>query len=306
MAKVAVPRLSAIDLNLLLDYDAIKRERSVTKAGRQLGLSQPAMSHALARLRHMLKDELFVRSPNGMEPTPRAEQLSGPIRSALDGFREALQPEQFDPAEAKSTFTIAVDNYAAIVLVPKIVSAISQAAPMVRLDFRPSGTIDVLDHLDRNELQLSIGSFEAPGERFSRRLIAEDRFVAVLRKRHPAARAREMDPDTLSSFPFLQISSAKFGTELDSFENGVRPARKVPEVRAPFLSAAAILEGSDLVSILPLKIAQALVKTHDLCFRPLSRPQRPVQSAMTWLRRLDNQPAHGWLRSTINHALSAK
>jgi DNA-binding transcriptional LysR family regulator len=306
MAKLAVPRLSAIDLNLLVVYDAIMRERSVTKAGRQLGLSQPAMSHALARLRHMLKDELFVRSPNGMEPTPRAEQLSAPIRSALDGFREALQPEQFDPTEAKSTFTIAVDNYAAIVLVPKIVSAISQAAPMVRLDFRPSGTIDVLDHLDRNELQLSIGSSEAPGERFSRRLIAEDRFVAVLRKRHPAARSREMDPQALSTLPFLQISSAKFGTESDSFENGARSAKRTPEVRAPFLSAAAILEGSDLVSILPLKVAQALVKTHDLCFRPLSRPPRPVQSAMTWLRRLDNQPAHGWLRSTINHALSTK
>jgi DNA-binding transcriptional LysR family regulator len=137
-------------------------------------------------------------------------------------------------------------------------------------------------------------------------LIAEDSFVAVLRKRHPADRSREMDPQALSTLPFLQISSAKFGTESDSFENGARSAKRTPEVRAPFLSAAAILEGSDLVSILPLKVAQALVKTHELCFRPLSRPPRPAQTAMIWLRRLDNQPAHGWLRSTINHALSTK
>src|SRR2546430_2434613 len=90
-------KLAAIDLNLLVVFDAVMQERNVTRAGGRLGLSQPAMSHALARLRHMLKDELFVRAPKGMVPTPRAEQLASHVRAALDGFQQALEPVAFEP-----------------------------------------------------------------------------------------------------------------------------------------------------------------------------------------------------------------
>src|ERR1700747_3592114 len=110
-------KLGAIDLNLLVVFDAVMQERNVTRAGQRLGLSQPAMSHALTRLRHMLKDELFVRSPSGMVPTPRAEPLATAIRIALSGRQQSLDPVQFEPATARTTFRIAVDNYAAIVLV---------------------------------------------------------------------------------------------------------------------------------------------------------------------------------------------
>jgi DNA-binding transcriptional LysR family regulator len=128
LSKTA-PKLGAIDLNLLVVFDAIMRERSVTRAGHQLGLSQPAMSHALARLRHMLKDELYVRSPNGMMPTPRAEELATPIRIALDGLQQSLEPVQFDPSEATRAFHIAVDNYAALVLVAPIAARVAKTAP---------------------------------------------------------------------------------------------------------------------------------------------------------------------------------
>src|SRR6266436_8878218 len=100
----AAPKLGAIDLNLLVVFDAIMRDRSVTRAGQRLSLSQPAMSHALTRLRHMLKDELFVRSPSGMVPTPRAEELATPVRMALEGLQQSLEPVQFEPAKATATF----------------------------------------------------------------------------------------------------------------------------------------------------------------------------------------------------------
>src|SRR5207248_7649204 len=90
----------AFDLNLLIVFDAVMQDRSVTRAGNRIGLSQPAMSHALNRLRHMLKDELFVRTPEGMVPTPRAEQLAVPVREALDGLQHSLEPPQFDPANS--------------------------------------------------------------------------------------------------------------------------------------------------------------------------------------------------------------
>ena len=112
----------AFDLNLLIVFDAVMQERSVTRAGATIGLSQPAVSHALGRLRHMLKDDLFVRTPEGMIPTPRAEQLAEPLRRALNDMELALEPESFVPSEASRRFDVAVNNYAAVVLAPAIVA----------------------------------------------------------------------------------------------------------------------------------------------------------------------------------------
>ena len=127
-------KLGALDLNLLVVFDAVMQERNVTRAGRRLGLSQPAMSHALTRLRHMLKDDLFIRSPKGMVPTPRAEQLALPVRAALDRLQQSLEPTQFDPSTATRNFRIAVDNYAAVVLVGPLAARITNIAPDVTFE----------------------------------------------------------------------------------------------------------------------------------------------------------------------------
>src|SRR6202162_4904575 len=117
-ARKGVARMNwgAFDLNLLIVFDAVMQERSVTRAGGRIGLSQPAVSHALGRLRYMLKDELFVRTPEGMAPPPRAEQLAEPLRRALNDMQLALEPETFVPTEASRQFVIAVNNYAAVIL----------------------------------------------------------------------------------------------------------------------------------------------------------------------------------------------
>jgi DNA-binding transcriptional LysR family regulator len=294
------PKLGAIDLNLLVVFDAIMRDRSVTRAGHRLGLSQPAMSHALTRLRHMLKDELFVRSPNGMMPTPRADELATPIRMALDGLQQSLEPVQFEPSKATTTFRIAVDNYAAIVLVAPIAAHIARIAPGVTLDFRPSGTLNVLEQLDRSELHLAIGPPGVQGERFSLRRLLQDQFVVVHRKGHSAARTQEFSTEKLTTFPQLEISSAQFGA--DFVDTG--PGRSKPNLRAamraPFLSAAQILATSDLVSVLPLNVAKNMIESHHLVSHRLSRSPKPIEAAMIWLRRLDNQPAHAWLRDVIS------
>jgi DNA-binding transcriptional LysR family regulator len=294
------PNLAALDLNLLVVFDAIMRDRSVTRAGQRLGLSQPAMSHALTRLRHMLKDELFVRSPHGMMPTPRAEQLATPIRIAFDGLQQSLEPDHFEPSKAATTFRIAVDNYAAIVLVAPIATHIAEIAPGVKLDFRPSGTLDIPEQLDRSELHLAIGSSAVEGERFSRKRLLQDQLVIVHRKDHPASKARDVSTEKLATLPQLEISSAQFGT--DFVDSG--PARSKtgprPAMRAPFLSAGRILATSDLVSVLPLNVAKSMTRSHRLVLRRLSRSLKPIEAAMIWLRRLDNQPEHAWLRNVIS------
>jgi DNA-binding transcriptional LysR family regulator len=281
-------------------FDAIMREKSVTRAGHRLGLSQPAISHALTRLRHMLRDELFVRSPTGMMPTPRAEQLATPIRIALDGLQQSLEPVQFEPSKATRTFHIAVDNYSAIVLVAPIAARIAGMAPGVTLDFRPSGTLDILQLLDRSELDLAIGPSGVQGERFSLKRLLQDQFVVVHRKGHPAARTEEFSTEKLGTLSHLEISSAQFGTDFAEADLGKAKLAFRSAMRAPFLSAAQILATSDLVSVLPLHVAKNMTRSHDIVFRRLSRSPKPIEAAMIWPRRLDNQPAHIWLRDVIS------
>src|SRR6202008_2598139 len=108
---------------------------------------------------HMLKDDLFVRSPKGMLPTPRAEQLALPVRSALDGLQHSLEPTQFSPSKATTSFRVAVDNYSAVVLVGPLAARITKIAPGVTLEFRPSGTLNISELLDRGELDLAVGHF---------------------------------------------------------------------------------------------------------------------------------------------------
>jgi DNA-binding transcriptional LysR family regulator len=297
-------KLAAIDLNLLVVFDAIMRERSVTRAGRQLGLSQPAMSHALTRLRYMLKDELFVRSPSGMVPTPRAEQLAAPVRTALDGLQQSLEPTRFEPAKATTAFRIAVDNYAAIVLVAPIAVHVAKIAPGVKLDFRPSGTLNVPELLDRGELHLAIGPPGAHGERFSVRRLLQDQFVVVHRKGHPAANEREFSTEKLTSLAQLEISSAQFGTESVEAGPGRSKSAAREALRAPFLSAAQILAMSDLVSVVPLNVAKTMIRSDQLVFRRLSRSPKPIEATMIWLRRFNDQPAHAWLRDVVSHVTS--
>jgi DNA-binding transcriptional LysR family regulator len=236
-----------------------------------------------------------------MVPTPRAEELATPIRIALDGLQQSLEPVSFEPSRATATFRIAVDNYAAIVLVAPIAAHIAGIAPGVTLDFRPSGTLDVLEQLDRSELHLAMGPAGVQGERFSRRRLLQDQFVVVHRKGHPAAKAQEFSTEKLATLPQLEISSAQFGPDfVEAGPSKSRPASR-PAIRAPFLSAAEILATSDLVSVLPLNVAKTMTRSHPLVFHRLSRSPKPIEAAMIWLRRLDNQPAHAWLRDVINH-----
>ena len=180
--------LRALDLNLLLVFEAILREGSVARAAERLHLSQPATSHALSRLRHRLKDQLFVRTPTGMSPTPRAERLAQPVRRALEELQLALEPDVFSPATGERSFVVALNNFGAIALAAPIVSECLKQAPRIRLSLRPSGTLDVLNFLERGELDLVISALDAPAHRSAARTLVVDHYVVVMQLDHPAAK----------------------------------------------------------------------------------------------------------------------
>lgn len=178
---------NTFDLNLLVVFDAVMQEKNLTRTGQRLGLTQSAVSHALARLRHMLKDELFVRTPEGMLPTPRAERMFGPIHQALQEMRVVLEADEFDPTEASRTFTISANNYAARAVIPAFVRRVAVLAPSVVVEVRPTGMLHTLDQLDAGAVELALEALTAGGERFKCVGLLEDDYVLILSSDHPAA-----------------------------------------------------------------------------------------------------------------------
>jgi DNA-binding transcriptional LysR family regulator len=291
-------RLRNLDLNLLLVFDAVLRERSVVRAADSLAISQPAVSHALNRLRHALKDKLFVRTPAGMSPTPRAEQLALPVRKALNELQLAVEGDTFDPSTADRRFTIAVNNYAAVVAAGPIVAAVRAQAPNVRLSLVPSGTLNLRDRLDRGELDLAISGRAVDGERFASQPLIEDRFVAVLRSGHPALR-KKLTAAALAELQHLGISSSPEDLSfLDEFLKARNSARFVAS-DVPYLSAGAVLVQSNLVAILGRKLAMEFRRAYPIEIRELPFEAPLLHSVMSWHRRFDDVPAHRWLRGTI-------
>lgn len=292
------------DLNLLIVFDALMQERSVTRAGNRVGLSQPAMSHALSRLRHMLKDELFDRTPKGMVPTPRAQMLAQPLRDALAAMQLALEPVAFDPTVSDHSFAVAVNNYAAVVLAPRLVTAVAAVAPAVRLDIQSDGNHDVVDRLDRGDLDLALTSLRKPSQRFSSTPLIDDVFAVVMRRGHPAS-THTLSPAALAALPHLDISSSDEDTDFIDRWLARRGLVRRVVMRAPYLSAASILVESDLVATLSRQIAQEFVRRHPLQLHKPPYESPRIRTAMLWHRRLDSHPAHRWLRSLIQSVIAS-
>lgn len=296
------PNINTIDLNLLRLFDAVYRDGTIGRAAQRLGISQPAASHALARLRLSLNDQLFVRSAQGMTPTPRAEQLASPIRRALSYLELGLQSDDFDPTTSKQVFRLALDNCSAVSLTSKIITAVSVAAPSISLNLRPSGTIDVDNMIDTSDLDLFIGRPGENRERFASEELSSDDFVAIHPNRLPAKEAM-MTVEELVTIPHLHLSSAGDDTSfLDKWlaEQGLRR-----EIRhsIPLLGCVAVLQTLDALVIMRRPMAEAICKG-GMTIRELPFATPAVSTCMRWHRRVDSQAAHVWLRQTVRLAIT--
>src|SRR5712691_9458183 len=196
---------SSLDLNLLRIFEALMEERSATRAGAQLGLTQSAISHALNRLRYVLKDELFVRGPNGMQPTDRAAEIAPRLRQGLLQLQLALAPSEFTPERSDRRFTITCTEYAGAVLMPPLIARLRGAAAHASLNVLPSN-LGVADTLRSGRADLAIGSFRrVPDWAQSEPLMYETR-VWVLSSDNPAA-SDELTLDRLAELPHLVIAA---------------------------------------------------------------------------------------------------
>jgi DNA-binding transcriptional LysR family regulator len=295
----AMTNWNAFDLNLLVVFDAVMQEKNLTRAGQRLGLTQSAVSHAVARLRHMLNDELFVRTPEGMLPTPRAERMFGPIHQALQEMRVVLEADEFDPSQASHTFSVAANNYAARAVIPAFVRRAAALAPSVVVEVRPIGMLDTFDQLDAGTVDLALAMLTDGGERFKCVGLLEDDYVAILSGDHPIAGEPMLSIEHIGDLPHITITSARDDTQF--VEDALAEHGLVRHVwtKVPLHSLLSVLTGSKALAVVPRRVAASFITSSPLIVRPLPFPSPRVSLAMMWHRRLDHDAAHRWLRSTI-------
>ncbi|QCB43254.1 LysR family transcriptional regulator [Sphingomonas sp. PAMC26645] len=293
--------LAGFDLNLLKAFDALYAERHVTRAGQAIGLSQSAMSGALTRLREVFADELFVRSPNGMQPTPHADDLAGPISAALRLMRSVLQGDGFDPATVDHVVTIAMTDYAAFVLLPRLLARLSVAAP--GLDVRVRGIFgkdEVVDLLDSGEANMAISVPVDASARILTRVLLQEGFACIARPGHPAfAVGAGVEAFAAASHLLVSPEGDRIGL-VDHKLAVLGLERRVVLSLPQFLVAPFVIAETDLVATLASRVAGRFaaanlgVAVHE---PPIALSEWPL--AIMWHRRVDDHPATVWLRDCI-------
>lgn len=291
--------LQNVDLNLLVCLDALLEEGSVTRAARRVGLSQPAMSNALGRLRRTIGDPLLVRSSQGMVPTPRALELAGPVREALSTIEKALsETGVFEPATARRRFAVATNDYSEMVLLPRLAGKVSVEAPGVDLSVQVLGELPQRA-LESGDCDLAIGVFrDVPGG-FYQQALFRDRFVCAVRKGHPMV-GDTLDVDTYVALQHVLISSGSRGPgvvdmALDRIGKERRVALRVPH----FVVAPLVLSQTDYVLTLASRVARAFADALQLRLfpPPVELPEFTIRQV--WHQRFQHDPAHKWLREAI-------
>ena len=299
-----------LDLNLLRVFDALLEERSVTRAGERLGLSQSAVSHALGRLRHVFGDPLFTRRLGGVEPTPRALEIGPALHIAMRQLEEALSPPVFEPLTAERRFVLAAGPYACTILVPYLVEHLRKAAPGVRLQIEAYGP-DYHENLEAGRIDGAIVSRDGQGGVFKFAPLFTEDMVWVARRGHPLTQG-ELTEQRLASSRRIVTSSYR---EMVEGPAGIGAAisRRASQPDSPTVgvtvpdafSAVVIATRTDMIALAPRRLAQiAATNGNAVMMEPL-RPSEPLHIGV--LLRADRlaQPAMIWFAKTLKDVAKA-
>ena len=293
-------QLSGVDLNLLTVLDVLLRERSVTRAARELGLSQPATSNALARLRELFSDPLFVRTRGGMTPTTRALALESPLRDALARLAHTLSSaSDFDPATSRREFVLAATDYVQFVLLGALMRRVRREAPFLRLRVLPMTLDTDARELESGNLDMVLSGVPTlASDSLHRRTLFHDRIVCMLPREHPHAKG----PLTLErylSLSHIEVLAGRGPTVADQCLSRVGRARNLSLVIPHFLVAPFVMAGSDQCFTLAERIAVPMARMLPLTILPLPFDAPRVTIWAYWHEQKHEDPAHAWLRRTI-------
>lgn len=296
--------LRSVDLNLLVALDALLSERHVTRAADRVGLSQPAMSNALSRLRGMFGDELLVRTSTGMQPTPRAMELAEPVRQLLRQVERVLESDAgFDPETSERTFTIRMSDLLAFLLLPLLTTRRPAASRMAyNILHLPPG--DTVEALERDEIDVAISMGLEHSNAIRAEKVFADRMVCVMRATHPIADR----PLTFDSFMAQEYAKQSMSpTDMRFVDNvlaGMGHKRRIALNVPHWLVVPHVLKTTDLLMVMPGRLAAALdsdeLRAFDLPF-----DSAPFDWMMYWHRRHDRSNANRWVRDELRQVCAA-
>lgn len=297
MRYPVVLKLSQVDLNLLVALDALLRERNVTQAGREIGLSQPAMSAALAKLRELFSDKLFERVAGSYRLTPLAETLAEPLQAALQAVQRTLDHNtDFEPQTSRRAFRLAVSDHLLVVLCPRLVERIHRLAPSIQLHTQPV-TPDIGALLGARKVDLSIQPANLVRGCESK-VLFEDEWVCAAWKGNDAVK------DGLTSEQLYTLPHASFAASRVSLAEQmiVPPLAKTPVVRMTtrtFASLPFLLQGTPLIGILQRSLGERMQSVADIRVLDLPIPTPALLFEMSWNAIYSADPAHAWLRERV-------
>ncbi|MBK8259249.1 MAG: LysR family transcriptional regulator [Polyangiaceae bacterium] len=294
--------MESTDLSLLVSLDALLQEGSVTAAARRVGLSTPAMSHALARIRERLGDPILVRSGRGMLLTPRAIGLKEKVHNAVNEARSALEPERpFVPGELARTFVVHVTDYVLTLLGSVVDRLLRAEAPNVHIRFVPNTADDATLLRDQGS-DLAVGIYgDLPQEMRSRQLLT-DRFVCVVRKDHPAL-GKRFSLEQFVGLPHIQVAPrGKPGGYIDDVLREKGLSRVVARAVPYFVTALQLVADTDYLLTISERIAKRFADMFGLEIVETPLKLRPYALSLVWHPRVDGDPAHRFLRDVFLRA----
>ncbi len=289
-----------LDLNLLIVFDAVMTERNLRKAGERLGRSQPSVSQSMARLRDLVGDQLFERSPQGIVPTARAEILWNDIRDPLAQLREALVPSQFDPNANTGEIVLGLSDDARILFWPRLAKSLNGMAPLATLRAIDTNHISVWRDIEAGGVDLAVTVAGQPPPGFNARVLYQDEFMLLLRR-------DAIPPQTPRDYAGRRHLAIVFADERPAFADEALAAageeRRVVARVSRFDALPELVKELDAVVALPRLIAQHFADDHDLVVRepPVAFP--PAVFRMCWRQKNRNDPKHQWLRSCVADTL---
>lgn len=299
--------IETLDLNLLVVLQALLKEYSVTRAAEKIGLSQSATSHALGRLREFFQDPLLIRTPKGMVPTLRAEELMKPLEEILLKLDRMIQPSLFDPATAQGTIRIASTDYASVVILPVVLKQLNQVAPQLEMECHYWRS-DVVELCRNGVIDLGLGVLDTSeiSDMRSQTLFTED-FVAVVRADHPIAQV-DLTLDAYVAYPhaLVTVTNLPGGSIVHSFKSHVDQAlealgveRRVVLKIPQFLAAPFVVAQTDFILTLPRRIATLIADIANLTVLEMPIQISRYDYHQAWHERRNTDPLHCWFRELV-------
>ena len=290
-------KIKDTDLNLFIAFDVIYTEKNLTKSGQVLGITQPAVSNALARLRDLFNDELFIRTSRGMIPTPVANQLIGDIRNALSLIQNTISvSEKFDPSTAEMTFKISIGDTSEYRLLPLLIKELAEIAPKVKVETYLTARKDAPRELASGAIDFSIDPPLQSDQHLKHEKIYQEDYVMIVRKDHPILKKQNITLEDYLDLSHIHISNRKTGmghVDMTLYKLGL--SRDIYLRAQHFLVAPYIVEQSDMA----ITTTKGFAVDRNLAWRELPFDIDPLVLHLYWHENNDNESSSKWMRDLM-------